>query len=146
MGRGEARPRGRPTWVSGTKHAFLSQYSSDWQSATDTNVVAAGKFYTKVTKRFIKKYGWGFDRWTDKDCPDPNPATIDDDDSQDGLTEDEIAKRQQYFRDMRAVSIFCSVWQLEVELAHMTYNGIVVVYNGVVPFSPFQSRTYWNRR
>ena len=50
MARGDARPRGRPTWVSGTKLAFLSQFSSDWQCATDTSLVAAGKFYTKVTK------------------------------------------------------------------------------------------------
>lgn len=104
MARGDARPRGRPTWVSGTKLAFLSQFSSDWQCTTDTSLVAAGKFYTKVTKRFIKKYGWGFDRWTDKICPDPDPVTIDDDDSQVGLTEGEIETRQKYFQDMRGVS------------------------------------------
>lgn len=104
MARGGTGARGRPTWVSGTKLTFLEQYSSDWQNATDMGVDAAGQFYTRITKRFIKKYGWGFDRWADKVCPDPEPNTIDDDDSQDGLTVDEIMKRQEYFREMRGVS------------------------------------------
>lgn len=105
MARDGARPRGRPTWVSGTKLVFLEQYGGDWQKATDTSLVVAGKFYTKVTKRFIKKYGWHFDRWADKNCPDPDPATIDEDDSQEHLTADEVLKRNKYFRELRGVSV-----------------------------------------
>lgn len=100
------RSRGRPSWVSGSKLAFLSQYSIDWQTATDTGLVAAGQFYTNITKRFIKKYGWDFDRWTDKECPDPNPDTIDDDEDHETLTEEESTKRNEYFRTMRGVSHF----------------------------------------
>lgn len=83
----------------------MSQYSADWLKATDISLVAAGKFYTKVTKRFIKKYGWYFDRWTDKECPDPDPDTIDDDYSQEGLTEEEVNNRHEYFKEMRGVSL-----------------------------------------
>jgi len=97
--------RGHPSWVSGSKLAFLSQYSADWQKATDTSLVAASQFYMTITKHFIKKYGWGFDRWTDKDCLDPNPDTInDDDDDQETLTEQESTKRNEYFRATRGIS------------------------------------------
>lgn len=105
MPRENNRPRGRPSWVSGTKLTFMERYVADWQKATDTSLAAAGHFYTKVAKGFIKKYGWHFDRWTDKDCPDPDPeSTDDDDDDQEGLSDDEILKRQKYYRDMRGVS------------------------------------------
>lgn len=105
MPREKNRTRGRPSWVSGTKLTFLSKYSDEWQEATDTSLVVAGRFYTRVTKRFIKKYGWHFDRWTDKECPDLDPDTIDDDDDQQGLTDEEISKRSQYYREMRGVSV-----------------------------------------
>jgi hypothetical protein len=83
----------------------LSQYSADWLKATDIGLVAAGNFYTKVAKRFIKKYGWYFDRWSDKECSDPDPDTIDDDDGQEGLTEEEVDKRHEYFKEIRGVSL-----------------------------------------
>ena len=130
----DKRPlRGRPTWVSGTKLVFLGQYADDWQKATDTGLAAAGVFYTKVAKRFIKKYGWHFDRWTDKVCPDPDPATIDEDDSQDGLSNEEIAKRHEYYREIRSVSYNRPC------LVCVIANG-KIVDNGLVPFSLFQSR------
>jgi hypothetical protein len=66
-------PCGHPSWVVGTKLTFLSQYSADWLKATNISLVATGKFYTKVTKCFIKKYGWYFDCWTDKEYLDPDP-------------------------------------------------------------------------
>lgn len=100
-------------WVTGSKYTFLNQFAADWQEATDQGLVAAGRFYTKVTKRFIKKYGWGFDRWTDKICPDPDPDTLDQDDSQEGLSEDDIIERQKYYRDMRGVSADHLVWTFE---------------------------------
>lgn len=100
----DQRSRGRPTWVSGSKLIFLSQYADDWQRCTDTGPVQAGIFYTKVAKRFIKKYGWHFDQWTDKECPDPDPATINNDDSQDGLSTEEIAKRHKYYSQIRNVN------------------------------------------
>lgn len=104
------RTRGRPSWVTGTKLAFLGQYAEQWQKATDTNLVAAGHFYTKVTQRFIKKYRWNFNRWTDKDCPDPDLETIDEDNTQAGLTKEEVAKRNEYYQDLRAVSSNSLVW------------------------------------
>lgn len=114
MPRESNRPRGRPSWVSGSKLIFLERYAADWQKATDSSLVAAGHFYTKVAKHFIKKYGWHFDRWVDKECPDPDPETIDDDD-QEELSDDEVAKRQKYFRDIRGVSCTIQVW-----IEHMT--------------------------
>jgi hypothetical protein len=100
---------GHPTWVTGNKFMFPDQYGAEWQKATDTSLVVAGKFYTTVTKRFIKKFGWHFNCWTDKECPDLDPATQDEDDSQDGLSEDEIAKRQAYYRELCNVHALFSV-------------------------------------
>jgi hypothetical protein len=103
----EKNRRGRPTWVTGTKFVFLDQYASEWKEATDAGLGPAGKFYTKVAKHFIKKYGWYFDRWSDKDCPDPNPDTLDDDSDDhehQGLSNDELVKRNQYYHDLRNVS------------------------------------------
>lgn len=106
-----SRGRGRPSWVTGTKLTFLDRYADEWQKATDEGLVEAGKFYTRITKHFIKKYGWHFDRWSDKQCPDPDPATIDNDEPQDGLTSDEVAARNEYFRKLRRVSLLeCVVW------------------------------------
>jgi hypothetical protein len=126
-------PRGRPSWVVGTKLEFLLQYSADWRKATDIGLVAAGNFYTKVTKRFIKKYGWNFDRWTDIDCPNPDPETIDDDDSQEGLTDEEVNQRHEYFRELRVVSS-----NLPSMAEHMTDLNCLLVYPGVVSFLPFE--------
>lgn len=89
---------------------FLSHYADDWQKATDGGLIKAGKFYTWITKHFIKKYGWHFDRWSDQMCPDPDPATINEDKPQDGLTNDEIIARNEYFQKMRGVSKLFFVW------------------------------------
>ena len=98
------KPRGRPSWVTGTKLDFLDHYSEDWQKSVDKGSGPAGLFYTKVTKRFIKKYGWYFDRWLgNDDVPDPEESTIDDEDSQDGVSPEEVAKRNVYYVDLRAV-------------------------------------------
>lgn len=66
--------------------------------------MAAGIFYTKIAKRFIEKYGWYFDRWKDNDCPDQDPARIDEDDSQNGLSNEEIAKIHEYYREIHSGS------------------------------------------
>lgn len=101
----EKKARGRPTWVTGTKFIFLDQYAREWKQATDAGLAAAGSFYTKVAKLFIKKYGWFFDRWADKICPDPDVNALDDDDDdQAGLPNDEIEKRNKYFQELRSVS------------------------------------------
>lgn len=97
-------PRGRPSWVVGTKLVFLDQYSADWQLATDQGLVVAGKFYTKVTKRFIKKYGWHFDRWQDKQCADLDQETIDDDEVEEDVENVERERRSAYYNQLREVS------------------------------------------
>jgi hypothetical protein len=97
-------PRGRPSWVVGTKFVFLNQYSEDWQRATDQGVVVAGRFYTKITKRFIKKYGWHFNRWEDKDCMDLDEETIDDEEAYEGTDNEEIEQRALYYKELREVS------------------------------------------
>jgi len=104
--RSDKGPRGRPSWVVGTKFVFLNQYSEDWQSATDQGVVAAGRFYTKITKRFIKKYGWHFNRWEDKECADLDEETIDDEESDPDLDNEELAQRLKYYKELREVSTF----------------------------------------
>jgi hypothetical protein len=134
------RTRGRPSWVTGTKLVFLEQYAEQWQKATDTNLVAAGHFYTKVTRRFIKKYGWHFNRWTDKDCPDPDPATIDEDDTQDRLTKEEAVKRNEYYQDLRAVSCNSLVWTC------LNAYHLLAGYNGLVSHSLRESRYQKNLR
>lgn len=97
-------PRGRPSWVVGTKLAFLDQYSADWQRATDEGVVVAGRFYTRITKCFIKKYGWHFNRWEDKECDDLHEDTIDDDEIEEDVDNDERERRSAYYNQMREVS------------------------------------------
>lgn len=130
--------RGRPTWVSGSKFIFLDQYVEDWQRATDTGPGGASIFYTKVTKRFIKKYGWFFDRWSDKDCPDLDPATIDDEDSQHGLSNEEIEKRHTYYSEMRVVSI--NNFYERVIMILITPRPMTTVHHGLVPLSLFKGR------
>ena len=96
-------PRGRPSWVVGTKLAFLDQYSEDWLRATDQGLVVTGKFYTKITKHFIKKYGWHFNRWEDKECEDLDEDTMDDEDLHEGVDNEEIALRLAYYNELREV-------------------------------------------
>jgi hypothetical protein len=104
-------PRGRRTWVTGTKLIFLDQYSPDWQQAVDAGVVQAGAFYTKVAKHFIKKYGWHFNRWTDSDdVQELDEATLDDEEPQDGLTDEEVTERNKYFHELRAVRDLYHLW------------------------------------
>jgi hypothetical protein len=98
-------PHGRPSWVTGTKFTFLNQYSEDWQKATDEGVIVAGRFYTKITKCFIKKYGWHFDRWEDKECNDVDEESLDDEDLEDGVDNEELKLRTAYYRQMREVNI-----------------------------------------
>lgn len=101
----DSRPRGRPSWVTGSKLKFLTQFSDEWQRAKDQGPNAVGVFYTNVTKRFVSQYGWHFNRWEDKIC---KPA--DDDDAWVNITDhgdldqEEITCRRQYFQDLRAVS------------------------------------------
>lgn len=129
-----SRIRGRPSWVVGTKLDFLVQYSGDWQTATDGGLVSAGRFYTKVTKRFIKKYGWFFDRWADKNCPDPDPVTIDEDSTEDDLTDEEVTKRQEYFRAMRGVSTFSSMGRAHDLLASSSlWRGSTLTIRRSIP-------------
>jgi hypothetical protein len=99
-------PCGCPSWVVGTKFTFLNQYSEDWQKATDQGVVIAGRFYTQITKRFIKKYGWHFNRWEDKDCEDLDEETMDDEDSHEGVGNEECEQRLAYYEQLREVSTF----------------------------------------
>jgi hypothetical protein len=109
--RSDKGPRGRPSWVVGTKFVFLNKYSEDWQRATDEGVVVAGRFYTKITKCFIKKYGWHFNRWEDKECVDLDEETIDDEVSDPDIDNEELAKRLLYYKELREVSTFL-LWTL----------------------------------
>lgn len=98
------KPRGRPSWVTGTKLTFLERYSEDWQKAIDMGLTQAGIFYDRVTRRFIKRFGWFFDRWSDpEDDPDIDEAALDDEDPQDGLSMEEVEKRNKYFHELRDV-------------------------------------------
>lgn len=97
-------PRGRPSWVSGSKLVFLLQFSAEYHAARDAGLVAAGLFYTGVTKKFISKYGWGFDRWTDKECPDPDQDAWLDVNDYANLEPGEAAQRRDYYRGLREVS------------------------------------------
>ena len=112
------KPCGHPSWVIGSKLTFLNQYSDDWQKAVDISLNHAGHFYDVVTKHFIKKHGWHFDRWSDvDDIVKLDQATMDDKDSQEGLSEEEVEKRNKYFRDLRDVRhAFFGNWQ------HLTLN------------------------
>jgi hypothetical protein len=104
--RSDKGPRGRPSWVVGTKFVFLNQYSEDWLRATDQGVVVAGRFYTKITKRFVKKYGWHFNRWEDKECEDLDEDTMDDEDLHEGVDNEEIVLRSAYYKELREVGTF----------------------------------------
>lgn len=105
------KPCGHCTWVTGTKLIFLDQYSTDWQQAVDTGLMQAGAFYTKVTKCFIKKYGWHFNRWTDlDDVLEPDEDTLNDKEPQDSLTVEEVTNRNKYFHELHAVRHLCHLW------------------------------------
>lgn len=104
-------PRGRPSWVTGTKFTFLNQYSEDWRKATDEGVVIAGRFYTTITKRFIKKYGWHFNRWEDKECNDIDEESLDDEEPDDGVDNEERERRAAYYGQMREVNMI-SIYRL----------------------------------
>ena len=98
------KPRGHPSWVTGTKLTFLDRYSDDWQKAIDMGLTQAGIFYDRVTKRFINRFGWHFDRWSDpEDDSDIDEATLNNEDPQDGLSTEELEKRNKYFRELQDV-------------------------------------------
>lgn len=96
------RGRGRPSWVVGTKLRFFTVHSKEWQDAKDNNCLTA--FYNNITKKFIAKYGWAYDIWQDKECPDATPEQWANITDTTGLSPEEIAQRQEYFKDTRKVS------------------------------------------
>lgn len=97
--------RGRPSWATGSKLTFLKQYAEDWQKAIDAGLPVAGQFYTKVTKRFIRQYGFFFNRWEERnDLEILDSEALDEEFTQNGLSEDEVAKRHAYYVDLREVS------------------------------------------
>lgn len=122
-------PRGRPSWVVGTKFIFLNQYSADWQQATDQGVVATGHFYTKVTKHFIKKYGWHFDRWQDWECADLDEATMDDDEVGEDVDNAECEWQSAYYNQLRDVSGFHLWTRVRITLTSALPQVIMAWYH-----------------
>lgn len=110
---GPPKIRGRPSWVTGSKLAFLNRYAEEWQKAVDTSPLIAGQFYTRVTKRFIKQYGFFFDRWLGSENIEllDNEA-LDEEESQEGLSQEDVIKRHAYYIDLREVSLRtnCLLW------------------------------------
>lgn len=102
---GRKDPRGRKSWVTGPAYDFLAPTAEQWQQARDLGLGAAGIFYTQVTKRFIKKFGWDFDR---KELTNSPEDALDDEDSQEGVGDEEIEERNTDYKKLRRVSRVCS--------------------------------------
>ena len=97
---------GRPSWVIGAKLRFFLVASDEWQDAKRKSQQDAGVFYTNFTKKFIACFGWHFDfKKDDKEWQEPSPEQWANITDTTGLSEEEAAKRQEYFRDLRKVSV-----------------------------------------
>lgn len=95
--------QGAKTWVFGNKLILFLKYAVPWQTARDAGLVEVGTFYTNLTKIFVSLYGWGWDRWKDKEIGEVDSAaweTITNHSNSDPATAE---TRRQYFAELRKV-------------------------------------------
>ncbi|KAF7969798.1 hypothetical protein HWV62_25977 [Athelia sp. TMB] len=97
---GSSKP-GKKSWISGTKARFLQSHNEAWVSATNRGSDAARSFYSDVTKLWIKKYGWHFDRNGDleEDTPDPTQESLLE--PEEAVDDEEAERRKEYYSKMR---------------------------------------------
>lgn len=110
------------SWVIGSISVLFSSSAVEWQRARDAGTV--GEFYTNMAHKFIAKYGWDWKfKPVDKECPDPTPeqwaAVMD----HTGLSEAEVAVRQEYYAKLRTVSattssITCTFNSMRQKIIH----------------------------
>ncbi|KAF7971006.1 hypothetical protein HWV62_22269 [Athelia sp. TMB] len=88
---------GKKSWVSGTKARFLHSHNNAWISATSQGPDKAVKFYSDVTKLFIKKYGWYHDLEKDleEDTVDPTLESLQE--PEEPVDKEETDRRSAYY-------------------------------------------------
>lgn len=102
---------GKKSWVFGTKLQFFSSRKDAWLAATqNSDKVKAGKFYDKMAKLYIKKYGteMGWFEDLEEDIDDPCEEDVDEAGAEDleDLSEEEAERRSKFFKELRTVSKF----------------------------------------
>jgi hypothetical protein len=94
--------RGAPNHFSGFKLAFLDSQVASYQQCTVLNVV--GKFYDKVTRHFIAKFGQD-EPFNDNPEEDPdNNLWGEVDDPQEPLSKEEMEEKAAAFMKLWTVS------------------------------------------
>lgn len=101
--------RGKKSWVFGTKLKFFSSRKDTWvtASAGGKDKLGAGKFYDKMAKLYMKKYGemdWMDD--LEEDTEDTSEDDLNDSEEVENLDEEEAERRSKFFRELRSVSFF----------------------------------------
>lgn len=97
------QPRGRKTWVQGSKYTFLTSRGDLWRQAVDSN--RAGEFYTRVTKLWLKKYPHSLplEQDLEVDVEDPTDETLDDGFEDPILNQEEADEVNKKFKTLRQV-------------------------------------------
>jgi hypothetical protein len=120
--------RGKKSWVTGTKLAFLERRKQEWRFAVQAD--RAGAFYTKVAKLFILKYGWAFDLRLDleNDTEDPDDETAEEIEEEDNtLSDEENEECYEYYTDLRTVCLpllFCNATRFLTQGVRKLGSGI----------------------
>lgn len=100
------KPRGRKSWVQGSKYTFLTSRGDLWHQAVDSN--RAGEFYTRVTRLWLKKYPHSLplDQDLEVDVEDPSDETLDDGfDEQPIMAAEEADEVNKKFKQLRQVRL-----------------------------------------
>jgi hypothetical protein len=96
-----ARP-GKVSWVHGTKQTFFERRRDEWLRERDAK--RSGAFYSKITKLYLKKYGYRMrdDQDLAEDLEDP-PDSAANEVIHEILDEREKAFRDEYTKTLRTV-------------------------------------------
>ncbi|KAF7967885.1 hypothetical protein HWV62_32828 [Athelia sp. TMB] len=151
---------GRPSWVIGAKLRFFAVASDEWQDAKKKGQLAAGVFYTNFTKKFIACFGWHFDfKKDDKEWVELSHEQWENIKDTTGLSEEETAKRQEYYRELRkSVVAWWSAYhnkpsKEQAKKTDMEIKTTLAKIAGTLPKPPrrtrmtqFYSRTYYPLR
>ncbi|KAJ7772153.1 hypothetical protein B0H14DRAFT_3164805 [Mycena olivaceomarginata] len=99
-GEPKARP-GKRSWVYGTKLKFFERRKEEWLRASEEKTVS--KFYTKIGKLYLIKYGYhvGDDQDLAEDVEDPPDSAVDEV-VHEVLTAEEVSFRAEYQKTLRS--------------------------------------------
>lgn len=122
MGRKKnGNPAGRSNSFKGTKLSFLESYKDEFLESYRSD---AGPFYSKIARLFILKYGFDLpinDDAPGDEPPEDNPSNVI---TAPGLSETEVARRSQVYKDLRMVRRSSYSWFRTVYLPNVSLQKL----------------------